>query len=424
MKNILNAFFIFFFSLFSLESLASSDSLTISLEEITQKISTENYLVLENAQRVYQAKEAIEVSRGNLLPHLNFWKVAAITFEPMAAIGMVEDIAPFLVPANWFRVKEQEILYLATQESYRALWANELMTGRNLYFKILFDEILLEKIQENKNLINQILNISKMREKLGGQRQTISQDIEVRVLALQEDIRSLEVLINEELNSLSYLMGHASEVEIKPQPIDLPEFENFEPLNYTDFEFRVLDTAPELRQMEYLVKVADLVKKEEEFSFLGGSNLSRGVAGGVFDGLPMGVGGLGFGLAPAIRVAKAQKEILKIQKRGIEEVLKRQLKNLVNNYNLDLENHVNLKRRSELTKNILDNLFRRLTLGEEIEVLDLVEASRNYIQASSSFFAINYRFLANEDKLSRLIFHGDYDKKPAGLEEVEKRSKE
>ena len=73
-----------------------------------------------------------------------------------------------------------------------------------------------------------------------------------------------------------------------------------------------------------------------EISFLGTTSMSRGVAGGVFDSLPT-QDGLGFGTPASMRVVSAEKELLRVQRRGAEETIKRQLRLLVSNYNLDLE---------------------------------------------------------------------------------------
>ena len=67
-------------------------------------------------------------------------------------------------------------------------------------------------------------------------------------------------------------------------------------------------------------------------------------------------------------------------------------------YNLDLENYPNLKRRLELTDEITKQLYERIQLGDNIDALDLIEASKNHIQADTSFFAIKFRFLTNENK--------------------------
>lgn len=416
-------------------ALATPKPVTVTLDDVVKKVSTENYTVYGNALRVYQARESIRVARMNLLPRLNLWRLAGAAVDVVlggvtgnggaiasGALSVIDDIAPFLVPANWFRVSQAKLLYVADQEGYRALWANELMSAKALYVHLLLDRSLLEHIEQSRKELDDILTIVQMRELLGGAAQGASRDIEVRMLALQEDKRSLEVLVEEEESLLAFMMALPADTKLVPAALEMPDFGTLEPLDYADFEFRATDTAPELRQFDAFISAADYVRQEVMYSFLGTSSVSRGVAGGVFDGLPSQPG-LGFGTPASMRIVSAQKELLKVQRKGVEETLRRQLRLLVSNYNLDLENYGNLKRREELTKQTLDQQFERLQLGQNVETLDMIEASRNHIQADTSFFAVKFRFLANEDKLARLIFYGDYTKKPVVIDSLgQKRS--
>ncbi|MEK6579588.1 MAG: hypothetical protein AABZ55_10215 [Bdellovibrionota bacterium] len=402
------------------QSITENKTEIVTLQDVVKKIGSDNYLVLENALRVYQAKEAIAVARGNLLPKLNLWRLLTIPFDPSSVLGLVEDIAPFLVPANWFRLEEAKILFLAQKEGYRALWSNELLTAKSLYVHALMDQIILNQIQEDQNQLTNILIIVKSRETFGGMPQGTSRDIEVRLLALKEDQRSMEVLLGEETNLLSYMMGLPATTDLIITPVELPDYSSLDPLNYADFEFRAIDSSPEIRQFEHLIAASDYVTKEVTYAFLGASSMSRGVAGGIFDSLPSQQG-LGFGTGASIRISQGQKEILKIQKKGVEETVKRSLKLLVNNYNLDLESYRNLGRRAKLTNAAMLQLYERLKLGENIEPLSLIEASRNQIQGKAAFLAVQIRFLMSEDKLARLIFYGDYNLPPATIESLEEK---
>lgn len=414
--------FVAFVLALSAPAIASTVPVPVTLDDVVKKVSSENYQVYENALRVYQAKEAIQVARGNLLPKLNVWNVASVVFDPTSAVGLVEDIAPFLVPGNWFRLSESKLLYQAEKEGYRALWANELMTAKALYVHLLFDQALLSHIESGAKELKDLLILVQSREVLGGIPEGASRDIEIRLLALQEDRRSLEVLILEEQSLLSYMMGLPAETQVVPMPIDLPDFSQLEPLDHTDFEFRALDSSPELRQFDQFIQVAGLIKKEVNYSFLGVSGQSRGAAGGVFDNLPIS-NGLGFGTAASARIVAAKKEILKTQRKGVSETIRRQLRLLVSRYNLDLENYANLRRRVDLTETTNRQLFERLRLGNDVSMIDLIEASRNHIQADTALFSVKYRFIANEDRLARLIFYGDYSKQPALIEEVKGNEK-
>ncbi len=400
-------------------------TVNITMEDVVKKVSSENYNIYANALRVYQAKENIQFNRMNLLPKLNLWRISGVTVDSamgnyVSALGFVEDIAPFLVPANWFRLEASKILYNAEKEGYRALWANELMTAKALYVHLLLDQSLFNHIKQSEQELKDLQVIAESREILGGVPQGASRDIEVRSLALQEDLRQLAVLISEEESLLSYMMGFEASMVVRPALIPMPNFETMQSLDYEDFVFRAVDTSPEIRQFDHFITASDSIRKEVIYSFLGTSNMSRGVGGGIFDNIPT-QNGLGFGAPASMRIASAQKEILKTQRKGIEETLKRHLKLLVNQYNLDLESYANLKRQVELTAATNAQLYERLLLGQDVDMLELIESSRNHIQADTSFFAIKYRFITNEDKLARLIFHGDYTKQPVVIESLKKK---
>ena len=116
-----------------------------------------------------------------------------------------------------------------------------------------------------------------MRELLGGAPEGASRDIEVRMLALQEDKRLLEYLIEEEESLLAFMMALPADTRLVPAAIEMPAFESFEPLDYADFEYRATDSAPELRQYDAFISAADYVRQEVMYSFLGTSSVSRGV---------------------------------------------------------------------------------------------------------------------------------------------------
>lgn len=404
----------------------SNQTVEVGLKDVVQKVSTEDFTVYQSALRVYQAKEGITVARMNLLPRLNIWKFASAAYEifaggPTGAVAggfsIVEDIAPFVIPANWFRVSQAQLFYKADLEGYRALWANEVLTAKSLYFHLLLDTSLFEHIRKSRQELNDIYKIVRVRETFGGAGQQASLDIKQRLLALDEDSRALEVLIAEEESLLGFMMGFPVGTKLKAKPIKMPDYDSISKLDFEDFVFRAMDAAPEIKQYEYLVESADYVRKEVRYSFLGTSSMSRGLTGGVFDNLPLQAG-LGFGQGASLRIVKSQKEILRVQKEAVRETIKRHLKLLVDNYNLDLSNYTNHKQRVQLANDSLDNLYRRIRFGETVEPLALIEASRNHIEADTALYAVMYRFLSSEDKLSRIIFHGDYAKHQAAVDRL------
>ena len=384
---------------------------TVKLSDVVGIVSSDNYKVYENALKVYQAKENIGKARADLLPKLNIWKLASAIIDPTSVYDQLTDIAPFLVPGNWFRLEEVKLLYLAEREGYRALWSNEVHTAKNVYKNIQFDEKLLAHIEKSIVELNQVLRVIKTREVFGGTEPGAARDMEIRILGLKEDVRNLMVLINREYDELTFMLGIPANQAIQLVDVKLPEIENLKPIVASEYEFRLLSTSPERRQFDHFLSVLDQVKKEVQYSVLGVSSISRGAAGGIFDNIPI-PSGLGAGHGNAMNIVASQREIVRTQRRAVEETLRRQFRSVGFQYNSDLSSYADYRRRVVLAKESKNALLRRMQLGENIDVLKLSEASRNQILAETASFTVQYRVLNSIDRIQRLIFDGDYSMAP------------
>lgn len=221
----------------------------------------------------------------------------------------------------------------------------------------------------------------------------------------------MTILLAQEYDEFTYSLGFSTDENIVLAPVQIPVIEKLKPIDPKDYEFRLLALSPERRQFDHFLSVLSQIKKEILFSFLGVSQISRGVAGGVFDAFPI-PNGAGLGMGAAIKIVAAQKEIMKTQKLGVEETLKRQLRAVGTQYNSDLSNYGNFKRRMELSKESKNSIIHRLQLGENVNVLELSESSRNQVQAETALYAVQYRVMTSMDRIQRLIFEGDYSLNP------------
>jgi hypothetical protein len=407
----MNKLFVFLIFGFGFTPVFAQSPKLVKLSDVVARVSSSNYLVYENALKVYQAKSNIEKARADLLPKLNIWSLAGMILDPLSIVEKIPDVAPFLVPANWFRLEEVKLLYLAEKEGYRALWGNEVHIAKTLYKHVLFDEKLLSHVQLSIQELDKVYKIVKTRETFGGAKPGTSRDIEIRILGLKEDEANLKILSALEHDELTYMLAYSTDEIVTLEAIDLPVVENLSPINPKEYEFRVLSTSPERRQFDHFFSVLNQIKKEIDYAVLGVSQTSRGVAGGIFDSIPI-PSGLGLGREAAVKILNAQKEIMKTQKTGVEETLKRQLRAVGLQYNSDLANYENFKRRVILSKESKDSIIRRIKLGENIDVIELSESSRNQILAETALYTVQYRVMNSTDRLQRLIFDGDYAMNP------------
>lgn len=386
---------------------------TISLEEVAKEVKESNFTVLENAQRVYQAKETINFNKRNLLPRLNLWNILKSPFSWKGALDVVQDIAPFLVPNNWFKVGQSREFYHAYQEQYRALWANEVMTAKLLYINTLRDVDFLNALKEQSLKLNELIGIAETRQVFGAVQPRTTRFLKIKKLEIEEDIRSLENLVFEEKKALAYLMGLEQEDDVSLVRIQLPQVEKLEPLQFDTFVFRALDSAPELAQYKYLKEALKYTRREVTFSFLGASSNSQGM----FNNIPV-QDGLGFGAASSIRISNSESHILDINKESTEEVLKKSLYNLINNFNSYLSNIENQNERRRLAGANYETLRSHLALGMHVDPLQMLESVENEFDASISLVNYKYEVVTTMERLTRMIFNGDYNKKESKLENL------
>lgn len=407
-----NVLFLIIFTPFTLQAAQN-----IRMSDVVKRVSSSNYNVKENAYKVYQAKVSIEKARADLLPRLNLWSIAGLIIDPASVVDKISDVAPFLIPANWFRLEQVKILSLAEKEGYRALWANEVFTAKTLYKHILFDQHLLTHVQQSIQEMERIHLIIKTKEIFGGAKPGSARQVEIKLLGLKEDEVNLKVLLKLENDELAYALGYKIGTALNLAAVTMPEIEKLKEMNPGFYEFKMLAASPERRQFDHFLSVLSQIKKEVDYSVFGLSNISRGVAGGIFDSLPI-PNGLNNGNEATVKILDAQAEIIKTQKLGIEETLRRQLRSTTTIFNSDVSNYENYKRRLQLAQENKDSIYRRLQLGENVDVLDLFYSSQSHIQAQTTLFAISYRVLNSQDRLRRLTFEGDYSMRPPMIESL------
>ena len=394
-------------------NLANAQKMTVSLNDVAQKVKESNFTVLENAQRVYQAKETINFSKRNLLPRLNFWSVLKLPFDWLSAVDIVQDIAPFLVPNNWFRLSQNKLFFLAQKEQYRALWANEVMTAKLLYLNTLRDRDFLNILKVQESQVDELLSIVKSRVILGGERAQILKFFEIRKLEIQDDIRSMSTILFEEKKALSMFMGIPSELDLELVSIKLPKLEDLDEISFDTFVFRALDNAPEINQYEYIKSSLRYVRKEAYFSFLGASSTSR--SSGVFNNIPI-QDGLGFGMGSSLRIAGSESRILDINIKATKEVIKKNLYNLVNNYNSYLNNIEGQNNRYIYSQENFKLIKGQLILGSSIDPLEVLKSIESVFDSSISLTNYKYEAVTTMEKIKRSIFNDDYSKKESKLD--------
>lgn len=408
---------ILFFLLLHIPLVSAEVVQKISLEDIAKNVKESNFTVLEGAQRVYQAKETITFSKRNLLPRLNIWNYLETPINWASSIDIIQDLAPFLVPSNWFRISQNKLFYLAQKEQYRALWANEVMTAKLLYTNTLRDIDFLEALNIQIEQIEGLLAIVNTRVILGETPIQVQKFLEIRKLELLDDLRVLNNIIETEKRSLAMIMGISQDKTIELEKFQLPQVDELESISYDTFIFRALDNAPELNQYGYIKSSLRYLRGEMYFSFLGASTTARSAGGGMFNHIPI-QDGLGFGMGSSLRIAASQGKIIDLNKEATKEVIKKNLHNLVYNFNSYIENIDSQNSRLRLASENFEMIKVQIAMGMPIEPLEVLNSIDSLFDANISMVNYQYEVVTTMEKIKRSIFNGDYSKKEGMLEHL------
>ncbi|MGK0367723.1 MAG: hypothetical protein ACI9QD_000861 [Thermoproteota archaeon] len=393
---------------------------TVTLSDVTKIISNKNFTVLTQAQRTYQAKEKIALMRSNLLPKLNLWKllnIPLVVASPWMAAGLVSDLAPFLVPANWFKERQSVWSYRAEKEQYRAVWANQVMIAKLLFLTILKDQRLLEIVEDRIVDYNNAMALANNRLIMGVDEAHIYELVASKYYSILDDKRQLDLLIYKEKKELLFLLGMDNSKEIQLSKFNLSNIEAMPKINTSVVLDKALHTSPETEQFRLLMKSLGKAKASSYFTILGTSKVPAGPGNGIYGDIPM-QSGLGFGLSPSLKIAKSKKKVLVLQLKASTETLKRQSNYLTEEYNSLIDGYADIKRSYQASERSFQNFTGAMLIGRQYSPLMYLTVIDSSFKSSISFESHSYHFAMIEDKIKRLTFSGDYIKTSQRIGEI------
>ncbi len=396
--------------LFSSLSLFAQEDILIKAEEVTSHLNGANLEIYAGATQVYNAKQRIKFARNSLLPKLNIWRLSTVLVDWRGAGEVLsQDLVPFLVPANWQRVKESKLLSEATMEGFHGLKKNTIFQSKLMYFQ------LQQEIYQSNLHKEYLATLNKILASLSGQthfNHQINQwylDLSYKKALIEFDILEMDKLILEERQQLSLALGLNSQFIIKPESLSLDSDLGLQ--NQNDFfhkEEDVLLHSCELKEFDFILQVAPKIKNEITWNILGISDISRGAGGGIFDEIPI-QDGLGFATKSSLKIHKKQLELLQKQKEGVAQVLLRQIQSITYRIKLlEQQKKVSLDK-LKILQLAKEQMQLRLTLGENFNPMHLSELEQKLVLAKNSTISISFAIRSEYEKLKRLFEKDEYD---------------
>jgi hypothetical protein len=374
----------------------------LKLSEVAAQLKLSNEGLNLGQLQVNNARQRVRFARANLLPKLNIWRLSSVLIDwRSAGEVLAEDLVPFLVPANWQRVKEEKLFKSALEESIHGLQKNTILQAKLLYLQLQQDTNHWKLQRDYYDALQSLVEDLKQQSLLNPNLYMSYVEASHQHHRLATDLLDLELLIAEERQQLSLALGLSS-----PFLAETVE-EDYVVSTSTTMDSNPDDHSCELKEFDYLLDAASHVKREIQWSILGTSDQSRGIAGGVFNEIPV-QGGLGLGMGASLNIHRNQVSQLKRSRQGIAEIVARQGQLIVTGLNLTKEQlKIAMEKLDEL-KLEMDYLILQRSLGSQFNFMQwmnlLQELTLQKIEISHLQMKINGQL----EKQARMLELGDY----------------
>lgn len=370
-----------------------------TLDEVVEKLKKDNYTVKKKLQSLIQVRHRIKVKLGRTMPSLSLPLAVSGGFVDFTAIP---SLLGFLFPHNWYNWKESKLFYLAQRQSYKALLANEIATGVELYF-ILHKELIETDIYEHYYTLMNNMSSFFSNEIIRGDKRIKEFDIKrIESFKASSKIKAL-ILQNEFKDTLPLLAN------LMAMPVDnrwdlssiellkLPHLEGYKKENPNAFYEKVIKLAPEIKTIDYLLLAADYSRKARVFSFLSPS-------GGVDDGF-------GYGYFSQLKIVKSEKNKIQIKRDESVSLLKVAIHALILNHNAAIETYKQALIGRENVDYQIKYIFSQYEQNKAIDTEQLMEALNLALKFDLDRNFSQHYFFANKSKMDRYLFQGKFFEK-------------
>ena len=336
--------------------------------------------VLTELNTVYQAKERLNIARGNLLPSLNI--SAVLSGSPTFLLGMVTFLLPFLLPSNWFNLKSSERQLAAEGYAFYVVELNEYASAYTAYQTVVRDLALQAVLQEQYDIAKRIETIVSQQVMVGEALRSDLLQASAQAQIARVQVSQVAELIRQEVAVIRKMMAFPLDqnIVIDSSAVAASHFEGQSNMSVAQYAY---SRSPEREQVESLVRASQNDAWSAGFAFITGASLGGevGSSGGI--GKPQaGVSiSLGFANYPAVKLNQVNVNYYRTRALDIQLELSRIVETALESIN-EVKTQVDLS--SEAEKNyrvVLQARLQEYGLGQT-DLLHVLDAQKDVSTAS------------------------------------------
>ncbi|MFP5491425.1 MAG: hypothetical protein ACLGG0_07985 [Bacteriovoracia bacterium] len=380
-----------------LQKMTAGDDLPYLGEELDRdqllgRAKLASYDVQEEAERTFQARQAVKEARGNLLPRLRLSSLIGVFTGDV--VDVAGDFLPFLFPSNWYRFEAQKSLAEAQVFSFNALKANQMNAVDGIYYSYFRDEALFKKLNSRLNWLRKTGDAIQQQENLRLLPTGTADAFNLKTYGLETDARALELMTQNGLTQLRFALAlpiDATELALKAPDLDEVPLRGGIPLPLDIFA-TAEQKSVELKAGSKLIEASRSMRGSVAYSFLD------------IDG-----GGLGFGRAASLRIARSETAVLENKQKSLLAQIKQQSTQLVAAMRTTQADYLTATQALKAATSEYERTIRGLLQGDEdFTVEDLAQSSQELIDWELQLMAKRFEWSILQTQYQRLIRSGLY----------------
>ena len=333
-----------------------------------------------------------QTAHMNLLPHLSLNTIAAVaSFQMNTVLGIVGDIAPFLIPANWINASAAKWQSEADFYAWLLMRADSANIAQGLSYSILRDRAALASLGTYQAPLEAMLDIVHEKEILGIVTQGSTNQLKSLLNSLSETQNQLKQVVNEESRNLALAVGLVNPDAITDITDDSDSsIENPIAVNKNDLQNLALERSMEVRQIDSLISVAHEGDLGRMLSWATPS------------------ASIGLGLPSTIEAGHVLVAEIMTQRTQLQALLLQKVENAADQVAASLRTYTLAKDNTAALRDRFEYLHQAMLKGLAVSVTDLQIAIQDQMKGDSDLINAKYSYLAAAGNLDRMLMTGPY----------------
>jgi multidrug efflux system outer membrane protein len=294
---------------------ATPSSLALNPDTIQRQLLKNNTSVLIGFNQVKQAKDEVNIARGNLLPSLNLGGLLSFSGGGFI-LSTIDFLVPFLVPSNWANYYSTKSTFEAEKISYKVIQLNTYGSALSLYYTLLSDNQVQGIYQQQYQDLQDIYELQKRKSNTGVI--PVSDLLQTQAQAQMAGVRASQLteLNKQEFASIRKAMALPLTTNLSLEFVDVKASPwEFESIKSTVNQ--VNKVSVERQQVRFLLKAAQDQVWSSTFGWINGASIGAKSSGSgnasLSNSSASGSITLGFATYPKIQLSQDQVKEIELQ---------------------------------------------------------------------------------------------------------------